>query len=93
MAMLYQILPLVVIFVLFFFMIIFPEKKRKKQYGQMMDSLQINDDVMTRGGIVGKIVQMDEEYIVIETSSDRTKIKLVRNAIANKISKEDTKKA
>ncbi len=93
MAMLYQVLPLVVIFVLFFFMIIFPEKKRKKQYGQMMDSLQINDDVMTRGGIVGKIVQMDEEYIVIETSSDRTKIKLVRNAIANKISKEDTKKA
>lgn len=93
MAMLYQILPLVVIFVLFFFMIIFPEKKRKKQYGQMMDSLQVNDDVMTRGGIVGKIVQMDEEHIVIETSSDRTKIKLVRNAIANKISKEDTKKA
>ena len=93
MAILYQVLPLVVIFVLFFFIIIFPEKKRKKQYSQMMDSLQINDDIMTRGGIVGKIVQMDEEHIVIETSSDRTKIKLVRNSIASKLNKEDNKKA
>lgn len=93
MAILYQILPLVLIFGLFFFMIILPEKKRKKQYGQMMDSLQVNDEIMTRGGIVGKIVQMDEEHIVIETSSDRTKIKLVRNSIASKIYKEETKKA
>lgn len=93
MAILYQIIPLVLIFGLFFFMIILPEKKRKKQYGQMMDSLQVNDEIMTRGGIVGKIVQMDEEHIVIETSSDRTKIKLVRNSIASKIYKEETKKA
>lgn len=91
MAILYQILPLVLIFGLFFFMIILPEKKRKKQYSQMMDALQINDEVMTRGGIVGKIVQMDEEHVVIETSSDRTKIKLVRNSIASKVYKEEAK--
>lgn len=91
MAILYQILPLVLIFGLFFFMIILPEKKRKKQYGEMMNALQVNDEVMTRGGIVGKIVQMDEEHVVIETSSDRTKIKLVRNSIANKVYKEEVK--
>ncbi|MGG7077890.1 preprotein translocase subunit YajC [Clostridium sardiniense] len=91
MAILYQILPLVLIFGLFFFMIILPEKKRKKQYSQMMDALQVNDEVMTRGGIVGKIVQMDEEHVVIETSSDRTKIKLVRNSIASKVYKEEAK--
>lgn len=91
--MLMQILPIIAIFVLFFFMIIMPEKKRKKQYSQMMNSLGVNDEIMTRGGIVGKIVQMDDEYIVIETSSDRTKIKLVRNSIASKINKEEVKKA
>lgn len=91
--MLLQILPIVAIFVLFFFMIIMPEKKRKKQYSQMMDSLGLNDEIMTRGGIIGKIVQMDDEHVVIETSSDRTKIKLVRNSIASKINKEDVKKA
>ena len=71
-AALYNIIPLVLIFGLFFFMIILPEKKRKKQYGEMMSSLSLNDDVMTRGGIVGKIVQMDEEHITIETSSDNS---------------------
>lgn len=91
--MLMQILPIIAIFVLLFFMIIMPEKKRKKQYSQMMNSLGVNDEIMTRGGIVGKIVQMDDEYIVIETSSDRTKIKLVRNSIASKINKEEVKKA
>lgn len=90
-AVLYNVIPLVLIFGLFFFMIILPEKKRKKQYGEMMSALSLNDDVMTRGGIVGKIVQMDEEHITIETSSDRTKIKLVRNAIASKIAKEENK--
>ena len=90
-AALYNIIPLVLIFGLFFFMIILPEKKRKKQYGEMMNSLSLNDDVMTRGGIVGKIVQMDEEHITIETSSDGTKIKLLKNAIASKIAKEENK--
>lgn len=90
-AALYNIIPLVLIFGLFFFMIILPEKKRKKQYGEMMNSLSLNDDIMTRGGIVGKIVQMDEEHITIETSSDRTKIKLVKNAIASKIAKDENK--
>ncbi|MEG0238044.1 MAG: preprotein translocase subunit YajC [Clostridium sp.] len=90
-AILYNVIPLVLIFGLFFFMIILPEKKRKKQYGQMMDSLGVNDEVMTRGGIVGKIVQMDDEHVTIETSSDRTKLKLVKNAIASKVYKEDTK--
>ncbi|MDO5038804.1 preprotein translocase subunit YajC [Clostridium sp.] len=89
MPILYQILPLVLIFGLFFFMIILPEKKRKKQYGQMMDSLKVNDEIMTRGGIVGKIVKMSDEHVVIETSSDRTKIKLVKNSIATKLNKEE----
>ncbi|WP_029699431.1 preprotein translocase subunit YajC [Clostridium sp. Ade.TY] len=92
MPILYQILPLILIFGLFFFMIIMPEKKRKKQYGQMMDSLKVNDEIMTRGGIVGKIVQMTDEHVVIETSSERTKIKLVKNSIATKINKEETDK-
>lgn len=92
MPILYQIIPLILIFGLFFFMIIMPEKKRKKQYGQMMESLGVNDEIMTRGGIVGKIVQMTDEHVVIETSSDRTKIKLVKNSIASKINKEETTK-
>lgn len=86
-----QFLPLILVFVVFYFVLIVPEKKRKKKYDAMLSELKINDDVMTRGGIIGRIVSLDEDNIVIETSSDRTKIKFSKNAVANKIYKDNTK--
>lgn len=86
-----QFLPLILVFVVFYFVLIVPEKKRKKKYDAMLAELTINDDVMTRGGIIGRIVSLDEDNIVIETSSDRTKIKFSKNAVANKIYKDNTK--
>lgn len=91
MAMLLNLIPLILIFGLFYFMILMPEKKRKKQYEQMMSELKLNDEVMTRGGIIGRIVAMDEEHITLETSSDRTKIKFVKNAVSSKVYKEENK--
>ncbi|MGL4873487.1 MAG: preprotein translocase subunit YajC [Clostridium sp.] len=85
-----NIIPIVVIFALFWFMILLPEKKRKKKYGDMMSSLSVNDEVMTRGGIVGKIIQMDEQYATIETAG-KTRLKVLRNAIAEKIQKATDK--
>ncbi|MGL4850163.1 MAG: preprotein translocase subunit YajC [Clostridium sp.] len=81
-----NIIPIVVIFALFWFMILLPEKKRKKKYGDMMSSLNVNDEVMTRGGIIGKIIQMDEQHAIIETAG-KTRLKILRNAIAEKIQK------
>lgn len=85
-------LPIILIFVVFYLMLFLPEKKRKKQYNEMLSQLKVNDEIMTRGGVIGKIVSLDDENMVIETSSDRTKIKFSKNAIANKIYKEDKKK-
>lgn len=85
-------LPMILIFVVFYFVLIMPEKKRKKQYDVMLNGLQKNDDIMTRGGVIGRIVSMDEEYITIETSSDRTKIKFSKSAVANKIYKDEVEK-
>lgn len=89
--MLIQLLPIIVVFVVFYFVLLVPEKKRKKNYNTMLSELKVNDDIMTRGGIIGRIVSLDDEYMVIETSSDRTKIKFSRNAVANKIYKENEK--
>lgn len=85
-------IPLILMLVVFYFLLILPEKKRKKQYDVMLNGLKINDDVMTRGGIIGRIVAMDDEYITIETSSDRTKIKFTKNAVANKVYKDEVEK-
>ena len=87
MAMIAQLLPMLLVFVVFYFVLILPEKKRKKQYGEMLDNLQLNDEVMTRGGVIGKIVSLDGENMVLESGPDRTRIRFAKNAIANKIYK------
>ena len=84
-------LPLILIIVVFYLMLFLPEKKRKKKYDEMLSGLKVNDEIMTRGGIIGKIVSLDDDNLVLETSSDRTKIKLTKNSVANKIYKEDKK--
>lgn len=89
MDILLQLAPMLLVFVVFFFVLILPDKKRKKQYAEMLDTLKLNDEVMTRGGIVGKIVSLDGDYMVLESGSDRTRIKFSKNAIASKIYKED----
>ncbi|WP_090092462.1 preprotein translocase subunit YajC [Clostridium uliginosum] len=84
-----NVLPMVAVFVIFYFLLILPEKKRKKQYSTMLTELQVNDEIMTRGGIIGKITNIDEEYIIIETSPAKTKIKLSKNGISSKVNKEN----
>lgn len=87
-AILLNLLPLVLVFGVFYFMLIVPEKKKKKNYDAMMQGLALNDEVMTRGGVVGKIISLDDEYVVLETGSDRVRIKFVKSAIANKVYKD-----
>ena len=81
--------PMLIVFVVFYLVLLLPEKKRKKQYIQMLDNLQVNDEIMTRGGIIGKIISLDGENMVLESGPDRARLKMTKNAIANKIYKED----
>jgi preprotein translocase subunit YajC len=84
-AILYQVGPLVLIFVIFYFLLIVPEKKKKKKYQGMLEELKVNDEVVTRGGIIGKIIYMDEKTITLETSPAKTKIKFEKSGIAYKM--------
>ena len=81
--------PMLIVFVVFYLVLLLPEKKRKKQYMQMLDNLQVNDEIMTRGGIIGKIISLDGDNMVLESGPDRARLKMTKNAIANKIYKED----
>ncbi len=84
-VLLMNVVPFIVVFVIFYFLLILPEKKRKKKYKGMIDELKINDEVVTRGGIIGKITHIDEKGITLETSSAKTKIKIDKSGISNKI--------
>lgn len=90
-GMLLNIIPIVVIFALFWFMILMPEKKRKKKYAEMMGTLEVNDEVCTKGGLIGTIVQMDDEFVILETAG-KTRMKFMRAAINNKIDRTNKSK-
>ena len=77
-----SLIMLVVLFAVFYFMLIRPENKRKKQAQAMRDSLKKGDVITTIGGIIGKIVQVKEDSIVIETSEDRVRMELTKWAVS-----------
>lgn len=80
-----NVVPFVIIIAIFYFLMIVPEKKRKKKYDSMISELKVNDEIVTRGGIVGKISHIDEKYVTIESSPAKTRIKLDKSGIAYKV--------
>ena len=87
MSILETIGPFILMFVVFYFILIVPEKKRKKIYGEMLNELPATDKIITRGGIIGKIIKVTDESVVIETSSDRTKLEITKQAIGTRVEK------
>lgn len=77
-----MIIPLALMVLIFWFLIIRPEKKRTKEMQAMLNSLQVADEVVTNGGIVGLVVSVSKDTVLIETGSDRTKIRVMKSAIA-----------
>ena len=84
-SILYNVVPFLLVFVVFYFFLIVPEKKKKKKYQGMMDELKLNDEVVTRGGIIGKISHIDEKSITLETSTAKTRIKFDKSGISYKV--------
>ena len=78
-------LPLIMIglLVVVFFFMYRGNKKQEREAQNMRNSLEVGDEITTIGGIVGEIVKINEETIVIETTANKTKIKLLRSAIRN----------
>lgn len=81
MLMLVQIGPLVLVFILFYFMLLRPQKKREKQVAEMRSKIEVGDEVITVGGIIGLVVSLREDTVVIETGNDRSKVRIARWAI------------
>ncbi|MBQ8433067.1 MAG: preprotein translocase subunit YajC [Clostridia bacterium] len=73
---------LVVMFVAFYFFGIRPQKKQEKEVNAMRNALTVGDEITTIGGIIGKIVSIKEETCVIETTHERTKIRILKSAVS-----------
>jgi preprotein translocase subunit YajC len=66
------LLPFIVIFVLFYFMLIRPQMKRAKDQKKMIETLQKGDEVITAGGLLGKITKVNEQYVSLEIADNVT---------------------
>ncbi|MBR6782676.1 MAG: preprotein translocase subunit YajC [Clostridia bacterium] len=73
---------LLVVMIAMFFFTSRSNKKQEKQAQDMRDSLTVGDEITTIGGIIGKIVSIKEETLVLETSHDRTRIRILKTAVS-----------
>ena len=83
-----SLLLMVAMIAVFYFLIIRPENKRKKQAEQMRSSLKKGDRVTTIGGMVGRIVQVNDTTVVFETSEDRVRVEITKWGIQSTESME-----
>ena len=82
MGQLASLLPLILMLGVFYLVIFIPENKRKKKYAALLSNLKVNDEIMTKGGIMGKIINVQEDHIILESGPDRARIKLSKNGIS-----------
>lgn len=84
-----SLVPLILIIVVFYFLLIRPQKKKDKQDAQMRKNLQVGDEVVTAGGVVGIVFSIKEDTVVVETGGDRSKIRVKKWAIAQNLTVHD----
>ena len=84
---------LIIIFVVFYFFMIRPENKRKKQLNEMRDNTAVGDEIVTIGGIMGKVVQVTGDTITFETGEDRVRMQVTKWAISTNVREEKQRAA
>ena len=77
------ILSMVVLVVFMYLIIYLPQKRQAKKDTAMRNSIEIGDEVTTIGGVIGRVTAIKEDTFVLETGSDRVKIRFRRSAIAS----------
>lgn len=87
------IVPLALIIVVFYFLLIRPQKKRDNEAKAMRENIQIGDEILTIGGIVGIVVKKTEDTVVIETGGDKSKLRIKIAAIQENITLTEKAKA
>ena len=73
---------LAAILLVFYFLMIRPEKKKRKQAEELRNSLSVGDEITTIGGMVGKIVDVNDKFLTFETGEDRVRIQVAKWAVS-----------
>ena len=77
-----QIFPLLLIFVVFYFFLIRPQQKRAKEHQAKIDAVQKNDEVVTGGGLMGKVTKVADDYVEVEIAPN-VRVKAVKTTLTH----------
>jgi preprotein translocase subunit YajC len=75
--------PFALIFAVFYFLVILPQKKQKQQLQEMVEQLKINDEVVTSGGIIGKIKEVKDTSFILQ-SAEKSFIEIGKSAVVGR---------
>ena len=78
--------PFIILFVVFYFLLIRPQSRRAKEHKKMVEALSKGDEVLTSGGIYGRIVEVGETHMLVEIA-DNVQVKLQREAVSSVLPK------
>jgi len=84
-------LPIILIFVIFYFLLIRPQQKRAKDHRTLLSNLKLGDQVLTSGGIYGRVTGLRDDVVTVEIS-DKVRVKINRGNIASVV-RQDVMKA
>jgi preprotein translocase subunit YajC len=87
-----QMLPLVLIFVVFYFLLIRPQTKRAKEHRAMVAALAVGDEVVTGGGLLGKVTEVSDQFLTVEIA-DGVAVKIQRHTVQSVLPKGTVKSA
>ena len=74
-------LPMIVIFVAFYFLLIRPQQKKQKAHGELIGALASGDEVLTAGGVLGKITAVSEHYVTVQVA-DGVEVKIQKSTVS-----------
>jgi len=80
-------LPIILIFVIFYFLLIRPQQKQKKEHQNLLANLKVGDNILTSGGIYGRITGIKDDKLTVEIS-DKVRVKINRSHIAGVIKQD-----
>lgn len=87
-----SLLPMIVAFAALYFFLILPQKKKEKQFAQMRSGLRVGDEILTVGGIKGKIIKSGQDFITVETAG-KTRLEFTKNAVYKLLTEEEKRKS
>ena len=85
-SMLASFIPLILIFLIFYFLLIRPQQKKQKEHKVLLDSIQRGDEILSSGGILGKVVKVDNDKLTVEISKG-VNVTIIRSTVADVIKK------